>query len=458
MNDIRTFHAKAIGESHIKKNMPCQDAAGSYEDHDKQIYIGAVSDGHGSKDYFRSDRGAQLLVDITIQAIKDFIEQSEAQILFRSKFTNRNTLTSGKEIESASNQNEANKKQSDEALNQLFKFIISKWRQSVLEDWNESTPSKEELESYGVSENMISDFLSGDNLAIAYGCTLLAFAKVKDYWFAFQIGDGKSIAFDHEMNATEPIPTDELCMGSVTTSMCEENAFNNFRYAYGNDVPAILFIGSDGMDGYFSTVEENAIEPLKNLYRSLTESFLCNGFDEGLKDLMDSLPTLSKRGVTQDDMSIAGWIDFGNKELLLKGIVENKIKQAEQKLSETEQKLLQEQDELQEFETNLVQKADLMNELEDKLVELKNEYESSKINIQAFEQKIKEEEAKQEVLKKEKEDILSKKQKLQAELDDRNRIKENKLNSIQKAEEEKTKTQSIIEELGERVSKFLGIN
>jgi hypothetical protein len=458
MENIRTFHAKAIGESHIKKNMPCQDAAASFEDHDKQIYIGAVSDGHGSKDYFRSDKGSQLLVDITIQAIKDFIEQSEALILFQSKFTNRNTLTSGKGIETSSNQNEANKKQSDEALNQLFKFIISKWRQAILEDWNESTPSKEELESYGVSETMISDFLSGDNLPIAYGCTLMAFAKAKDYWIAFQIGDGKSIAFDHEMNAIEPIPTDELCMGSVTTSMCEENAFNNFRYAYGNDIPAILFIGSDGMDGYFSTVEENAIEPLKNLYRSLAESFLNNGFDEALKDLIDSLPILTKRGVAQDDMSIAGWIDFGSKDSLLRGIVENKKKQAEQKLIEAEQKLLQEQDELKEFENNIIQKTASLNELEYKLEKLKKEYDTSKINIQAFEQKIKEEQAKQEVLKSEKENILSRKQKIQAELDDINRVKDNKVKNIQKVEEDKIKTKSIIEELGERISKFLGIN
>jgi hypothetical protein len=458
MENIRVFHAKAIGESHIKKNMPCQDATGSFEDHDKQIYIGVVSDGHGSKDYFRSDKGAQLLVDITIQAIKDFMKQSEAQILFQSHFTSRNTVTSGKGIESSSNQNEANKKQSDEALNQIFKYIISKWRQSILEDWSESTPCKEELESYGVSETMISDFLSGDNLPTAYGCTLMAFAKAKDYWFAFQIGDGKSIAFDNEMNAIEPIPTDELCMGSVTTSMCEENAFSNFRYAYGNDIPAILFIGSDGMDGYFSTVEEYAIEPLKNLYRSLAESFLNNGFDEALKDLIDSLPILTKRGVAQDDMSIAGWIDFGLKDSLLKGIVESKKKQAEKKLIETEKKLHQDHDELKMFENNIVQKTFSMNELEVKLLELKKEYDTSKINILAFEQKIKEEQERQKVLKTEKENIISKKEKLRAELDDINWMKENKVKNIQKAEEDKNSTKSIIKELGEKVSKFLGVN
>jgi len=458
MSNIRTFHAKAIGESHIKKNIPCQDAAVSFEDHDKQIYIGAVSDGHGSKDYFRSDRGSQLLVDITLQNIKEFISQSVDLNFFHSSFVYRKTITSGEAPFSADQNNIQNIKTSNDALNQLFKSIIASWQQVIHQDWDNSIPTKEEMLNLGVSESMITQYLNGENLPIAYGCTLLAFARTEKFWFAFQIGDGKSIGFDINMTAMEPIPADELCQGSVTTSMCEENAFDNFRYAYGSKIPSVLIIGSDGLDGYFSKIEEDAIKPLKGLYRSVVESFLSKGFEGGVKELTDSLPILSQRGVTQDDMSLAGWIDFGSKDSLLKGIVQNKKIQAEQKLIKAEQKLLQEQDELKEFENNILQKTAYLNELEDKLEKLKKEYDTSKINIQAFEQKIKEEQATQEVLKKEKGNIISKKENLQAELDDINRVKENKVKNIQKAEEDKIKTKSIIEELGERISKFFGVN
>lgn len=447
MENIRLFKAVSIGESHIRKNTPCQDAADSSEDHENQIYIGSVSDGHGSKDYFRSDKGSQLLVYIAKKNIQEFLSQSRDNHFFQSNFVSRNTITSGESPVSKDDNDGQNVKASNDALNQLFKSIIASWQQAIQKDWSDTAPSKEDMESLGVSESMIEGYLNGENIPIAYGCTLLAFARTEKFWFAFQIGDGKSIGFDQEMNALEPIPTDELCKGSVTTSMCEDNAFDNFRYAYGTDIPSVLIIGSDGLDGYFSKVEENAIEPLKGLYRSVVEAFLTKGFDEGLKELNESLPILTQRGVTQDDMSVVGWIDFSKKEELLKGITHFKKLAAEQKLKEAEEKLAQEQQELKEFEANLAAKSNEIATLEVQLSELKSSYEQSQSKVLDLKENIAAEEKKQQELIKQRDEKITQKQKLEGEFNNIERVKQNKIQTIQKVEGEQQKTKSFVESL-----------
>ena len=453
MKTIKTFHAVTIGESHIRKNTPCQDAAISFEDHENQIYIGAVSDGHGSKDYFRSDKGSKLLVEIALTNIKEFLSQSQANNFFQSSFVSRNTITSGESPVSKDDNDGQNVKATNDALNQLFKSIIASWQQAIQIDWSDATPSKEDMQSLGVSESMIEGYLNGENLPIAYGCTLMAFARTEKFWFAFQIGDGKSIGFDQEMNAIEPIPTDELCQGSVTTSMCEDNAFDNFRYGYGTDIPSVLIIGSDGMDGYFSKVEENAIEPLKGLYRSVVESFLTKGFDEGLKELNESLPIFTQRGVTQDDMSVAGWIDYSKKKALLKGVLHFKKLSAEQKLKEAEEKLTQEQQELKEYEANFASKSNEIATLEEQLIELKSSYEKSLSTVSALQENIDEEKAKQQELKQQSDEKRAQKEKLEGELSNIERVKQNKIQNIQKVEGEQQKTKSLLESL---LNKFFG--
>lgn len=456
MQNIRTFHAVTIGESHIRKKTPCQDAAISYEDHESQIYIGVVSDGHGSKDYFRSDKGSQLLVEIALRNIKEFLSQSVDSHFFQSHFVSRNTITSGESpISKDDDDDSQNVKASNEALNQLFKSIIAGWHQTIHKDWTDSIPTKEDMQTFGVSELMIELYLNGENLPTAYGCTLLAFARTEKYWFAFQIGDGKSIGFNQSMNAIEPIPTDELCQGNVTTSMCEDNAIDNFRYAYGRDIPGVLIIGSDGLDGYFSKVEENAIEPLKGLHRSVVESFLTKGFDEGLKELNDSLPILSQRGVTQDDMSVAGWIDYCKKEELLKGITHFKKLTAEQKLKEVEEKLERDQKELNEYEASLATTTNKIATLEEHLSELKSRYEQSQSAVIVFKENIIKEEQKQKEIKKQRDEIIAQKQKLQGEHNNIEKIRQNKIQNLKKVEVEKQKTKTFYESL---LNKFFFIN
>ncbi len=78
MNSIKdkivAFHACHQGASHNGTGKVCQDYAFS-RFRAKDFYaVAIVSDGHGSSDYFRSDRGSKFAVRTTQEAINRFMQ------------------------------------------------------------------------------------------------------------------------------------------------------------------------------------------------------------------------------------------------------------------------------------------------------------------------------------------------------------------------------------------------
>lgn len=69
MNSIYSY---CKGESHILSEKPCQDYA--YAASSDKLSMAIVSDGHGGERYFRSDYGSHLLVDITKESVRSFVE------------------------------------------------------------------------------------------------------------------------------------------------------------------------------------------------------------------------------------------------------------------------------------------------------------------------------------------------------------------------------------------------
>ena len=97
-----------------------------------------------------------------------------------------------------------------------------------------------------------------------------------------------------------PIPWNDNCEFNVTTSLCDQEAIENFRYYYSTNLPAAVFIGSDGVDDSYTSVEE-----LYNLYRNVCLKALNDGVDGVADYVQQLLPEITKRGST-DDVSIAG--------------------------------------------------------------------------------------------------------------------------------------------------------
>ncbi len=290
---MKCFDYHCQGESHKATDKVCQDYSYSHVD-DSGLAIAIVCDGHGGKHYFRSDVGARYATEIIAANVRAFVENIDETMLVGQPFTQQATVQSD-----IARQDFRKEKPIDKAFRQLFASIIGQWQQRI-EQHAAANPLTEK-ENTQVEEQYRKEFLSGYKLEKIYGCTLMACVFTPRYWFAFHLGDGKMISFDEEAQWKEPVLWDDNCFLNRTTSICDTDALNEFRYTYQGDggFPIAVFLGSDGMDDSFG--EENN---LVNFYVKVAKSLVTNGHDATFADIQDSLPVLSKRG-SQDDMSVA---------------------------------------------------------------------------------------------------------------------------------------------------------
>ena len=374
MQNLKSFSALTIGEKHKAVGKVCQDAANHLEDIVKGLFISVLSDGHGSNVYFRSHIGAKLLVEITTKALHSFILDID------DKLMDENIIAMPSRTTIAQKDLNIKPPKADQALRQLFSSIIAQWNDAIYKDWYKQKPGAKELEDAKVDDNYIRRFLDDKEIEMAYGCTLLAIARTPRYWLGFQLGDGKCMAFDKEGAWSEPIPWDEQCSGNLTTSMCQSNPLDNFRYAYGSEFFPVLFIGSDGMDGAYGQDEEIAMQNLALLYSGMIKSFARNGFDKALSDIKDTLPRLSAKGISQDDISVGGILDMDTiKEmypLLLKKELEQSRETYETIAKETDAK----QNEVIDLETRVNEKKESFNQLKEQLQVAEEEKEKHEQN------------------------------------------------------------------------------
>jgi len=222
------------GASHFRQGLPNQDAIKAECVHGSDpIALVAVSDGHGSPKSFRSDVGSQIAVDVTVATLREFLrgvrETPSPSII-------KNIAEQKLPIE-----------------------IYKAWRAEVQrhldlnpiqdDEWNrlesESGPSaRTALTSPG------KEF-------VVYGATVLA-AVVTDTFIVFvQLGDGEilTVPIRGEL-ATRPMPADSRLLANETTSLCEEDAWKNFRVRFQNlssVPPCLILLTTDGYPNSFET-------------------------------------------------------------------------------------------------------------------------------------------------------------------------------------------------------------
>ena len=304
---MKDLHHSCQGFSHIADNKPCQDASLSLVEGDFAIAI--VSDGHGGERYFRSDTGSRLATETARDCVKEFVENVDAEI-----FRTDTIVNWPKEGKSPA---------AHELMVQLFKSIIAQWRKRIEADEKEHPLPQQQKD--------------GNELAKIYGCTLMCCACTKDFWFAFHIGDGKCIAFDNEGQYSEPIPWDERCFLNKTTSLCDSDAINEFRYCYGDATtrPAAIFLGSDGIDDSFGDTENGN---MVSFYIQILKLLVDEPAENVLQELKEDLPKLSKIG-SKDDMSIAFIYDESNLFDLSKRLIQWQIQDTDKKIAAVKKKI-----------------------------------------------------------------------------------------------------------------------
>lgn len=271
--NAKSFNLSAQGASHIKKNKECQDASESY--FDEKMAIAIVCDGHGGDDYMRSAVGSTLAAAVAKKNIINFLNAITKEQFWAKPENNMKNLEAS---------------------------IINGWNEAIYMHFAQNPFTEAELS--GISEKARKKYTQDVRIESAYGTTMIAVAMTKEFWFGIHIGDGKCVAVNPEGKFVQPIPWDPKCFLNATTSICDSDALERFRYFYSEKLPAAVFVGSDGIDDCFSNNEQ-----LHNLYKTILYSFGTSEFENAKNDLRDYLPRLSAKG-SGDDVSIAAMFDF----------------------------------------------------------------------------------------------------------------------------------------------------
>lgn len=271
--------AKAQGASHKETGKPCQDSAIFFVTKDKTAGIVAVADGHGSEKYFRSDKGSKLAVDITQNVLWKFYKLSLP-------------------VPDKSNPIVDEKKETtflEKNIKRIEQDIIHTWRKEVLND-KKRQPFTED-EKLICLKNKI-DFENEDDIVSIYGTTLLAALVTQKFWFGIQIGDGLCIIITKKNTAQIAMPLDDQLSFGKTTSLCNPDAFKNFKHILGMEGILGITVATDGVVDSFEP------EKYLNFNIDLRNKFIAFPQKAG-EDLPAFLVHLSEIG-SRDDVAIAG--------------------------------------------------------------------------------------------------------------------------------------------------------
>ena len=300
MSNYSSFSVTVQGYSHIVKQTPCEDNSLHFDG--EGIHIGAVADGHGDKKCFRSSIGSSLAVKL---AEKELLSLAKSR-----KTENRPGID-------CQDENLMVKDVFDPVGRQIIKNIIGKWSDEVFKNYQDAPVSDEEIETAGI--NNISIY-SIEDIRHIYGTTLVAFLLTDEYLLVLHQGDGRCVIVHQDGSIDQPVPWDIRCVGRETTSLCDVDAVNSFRYYVNDqkDEPIIAcFVASDGVEDSFDNQEE-----VNSFFGFLTAKCVELGSD-GITDYLEKiLPEYSKLG-SRDDISIAGVVDkvaaqpYAEKYLLL---------------------------------------------------------------------------------------------------------------------------------------------
>ena len=316
---MEAIQSYCIGESHKDAGKPRQDC--SLAESAGLFTIGVICDGHGGERYFRSDVGARAASAAARKCAEEFVRNADESLFRDAPFTQFGTAAA-----------EAEKKKSgrsdvrDAMFRQLFASIIFDWRKNVESHARANPVSDNERKKVPQEHIEAFEKTDGDGnrtgIEKTYGCTLICFVQTKSYWFAFHIGDGKCISFsadkDGHISWEEPVPEDRECFLNTTTSICDTNAINEFRYCYGgrNTFPLAVFLASDGIDDSFGE-DSN----LANFYVQILKKIVRSSPDEVKSELDSTLRELGVHG-SKDDKSVVCCFD----EERLKPVDEERLK------------------------------------------------------------------------------------------------------------------------------------
>jgi Protein phosphatase 2C len=263
------FTESVRGATHVHLGLPNQDSHGTatFEFAGRHGVTTAVADGHGNRRHFRSEFGSRFAVDAATSCVLRLFAGDGADW----------TTPEG----------------AVEAKDRLIPEVISTWRSAVSEHVSSFpfTPEEESLR------------LFGDDPEIAYGSTLLLGVWTSGWLLCIQIGDGDIIAVQTDGTALVPVPSDPNIYGHRTTSLCQPDAFDSFRYGIVDsspEPPVVLLLATDGYAN--SQVAESWQAKVGSDIENLLSA---NGSDRVGRELKSWVATCASENGSGDDTTVS---------------------------------------------------------------------------------------------------------------------------------------------------------
>ena len=269
------------GASHIRKDTPCEDFGIKLDCGEFKIF--AVADGHGDPNCLRSNIGSKYVCQIASKELESFARTIHEQAWEEKLF---------------------DKQESRLLIEKLILTIVGKWADSVGEELEQNPLTEEEMQK---APTYAKEYSNGIRTERMYGTTLIAGLQTERYLLLLQQGDGRCDVFDCNGNVSQPIPWDDRCVGTATTSLCDHDAAQSCRYHIIDlqENPVIACVaGTDGVEDSFPT----SMEKTHVFYRELLRYACEHGVPALEEHLVEELNALSMNG-SADDVTVSGIID-----------------------------------------------------------------------------------------------------------------------------------------------------
>jgi Protein phosphatase 2C len=283
----KVAHACVRGSSHQRSGLPNQDAVQCTVTPAAQgtVAVAVVSDGHGSPRHFRSQIGSSLAVSTVAATLQAFLRDSVAsngQVPFVP-----------------------------EQVHELERKIVSGWLAAVQSDLENNPFSEAELLALGQEEGAEARAAIASSPELAYGATLLAAAATDRVLLYLQLGDGEILSVSAQGTTTRPLPPDDRLIANQTTSLCQPEAWKDFRSAWVTNgaLPSLVLLSTDGYANSFRSDED---------FLKIGQDYLDIIREQGISSLAEELPAIlteaTQQGsgdditlaILQDDLSAAG--------------------------------------------------------------------------------------------------------------------------------------------------------
>jgi serine/threonine protein phosphatase PrpC len=273
----KVAHACIRGSSHQRSGLPNQDAVQCTVTPGAQgsVAVAVVSDGHGSARHFRSQIGSSLAVSTVAATLQSFL---------------RDSVASNGPVPFV-----------PEQVHELERKIVSGWLVAVHSDLEQNPFTEAELATVEKEEGADGRAAVESLPELAYGATLLAAAATDHLLLYLQLGDGEILSVTADGTTTRPLPPDDRLIANQTTSLCQPEAWKDFRSSWVTDgaLPSLVLLSTDGYANSFRSDED---------FLKIGQDYLEIIRQQGIASLAEELPAILTEATQQgsgDDITLA---------------------------------------------------------------------------------------------------------------------------------------------------------